>query len=32
MHALDEVLADARSLRARIDSQRGVTVNAARDE
>ena len=30
--ALDEVLAEARSLRARIDGHMGASVNAARDE
>jgi hypothetical protein len=32
MRALDEVLAEARSLRARIDGQMGVSLNAARSE
>ena len=32
IRALDEVLAEARGLRARIDGHMGVSVNAARDE
>jgi len=32
IRALDEVLAEARSLRARIDGDIGVSVNAPRDE